>query len=368
MKDPRYERLGKLLVNYSLGVRKGHILLIQGTPLAEPLVTEAYREALRVGAHPTTRVAFPALTETFYKTAKKHQLEFVSPVSEFEVENVDRFLSIWAEENTKSLTSVDPRKQAVRGAATGALFKRFMEREAAGEIKWCGTQFPCNAAAQDAEMSLSEYEDFVLRACLVHKTDPVAEWKRISRKQARIARLLNTKKKIRVVSKGTDLSMVVKGRTWINCDGTANMPDGEVFTTPLEDSVEGTIAFSFPAYYGGKEAHGVKLTFRKGKVVRARANRGQDFLEATIDTDEGARRVGEFAIGTNYAVQRFTKNTLFDEKIGGTIHLALGAALPESGGQNDSGIHWDIVNDMRDGGTIYADGRIIYKDGKFTIK
>jgi aminopeptidase len=206
----------------------------------------------------------------------------------------------------------------------------------------------------------------VLRACLVHKKDPIAAWKGVHRKQARLCKMLNQHKKIRIVAGDTDISMSVEGRTWINSDGKHNMPSGEIFTSPIEDTVEGKIRFSFPACYAGREVHDVRLVFKKGKVVEASASKGADFLEATLDADDGARYVGEIAVGTNYAVQKFTKNTLFDEKIGGTIHLAVGASYPDSGGKNKSAVHWDMVNDMRDGGKIYADGKVIYKDGEFT--
>ncbi len=368
MRDERYAKLAEVLVNYSVAVERKQLVQISGPTLAEPLMAEVYRAVLKAGGHPTTRPYFPGLSEIFYAGAKKHHLEYVSPLAKFETETVDRFITIWGDENTKSLSNVDPEKQKLRSRSNRGLFTRFLERESAGEIRWVGTQFPCNASAQDAEMSLSDYEDFVLNACLVNLKDPIAAWRKIHNKQKKICNRLNKTKTIRVVAKNTDLKMKVAGRKWINCDGQANMPDGEIFTGPIEDSVEGKIAFSFPACYSGREVHGVRLTFKKGKVVKASADKGEDFLHAMLDTDEGARRVGEFAIGTNYNVQKFTKNTLFDEKIGGTIHMALGASLPESGGVNESGIHWDIVNDLRGGGTIYADGKVIHKDGKFVTK
>lgn len=367
MRDQRYEKLAKVLVDYSVEVERGDLVEINGMAITEPLLKEVYREVLEAGGHPFTRVRIPGLTEIYLKNARRHQIKYVSPVLKFEAEEIDKSITIWADENTKSLANVDPKKQAARSAATRPLFMRFMEREAEGSLKWVGTQFPCHASAQDAEMSLEEYEDFVLRACLVHRKDPVAAWKRVHSKQAKICRTLNTKKRIRVVAKGTDLSMSVAGRTWINCDGKANMPDGEIFTGPIEDSVEGTVAFSFPGFYYGREAAGIRLTFKKGRVTKATASKNEGFLRAMLDTDEGARRIGEFAIGTNAAIQRFTRNTLFDEKIGGTIHMALGASPRESGGVNESGVHWDIVNDMRDGGKIYADGKLIYKDGEFRV-
>jgi aminopeptidase len=368
VKDPRYEKLANVLVHYCLDVGKGDLFQINATPLAEPLVTEVYREALAAGAHPFTRVGLPSLTEVFFTTAKKHQLTHVSPITEFTVEKVDKLLSIRAQENTKAMAGVDPKKQAMSQAAQRNIFERFMERSAARELDWCGTQYPCNASAQDAEMSLSEYEDFVLKACLVHRKNPVAAWKKVHREQAKLCKFLDQRKTLRVVAPGTDVTMRIDGRKWINSDGKKNMPSGEIFTSPLEDSVEGTIAFSFPACYLGLEVHDVRLTFKKGKVVKATAGKGKDLLLAKLDIDEGARFVGEMAVGTNYAIQKFTKNTLFDEKIGGTIHMALGASYPDTGGKNKSSIHWDMVNDMRDGGKIYADGKLIYKDGRFTIE
>ncbi len=367
MTDPRYEKLAKVLVDYCLDVQKKDLVLIRAGLPAAPLVREVYREVLEAGGHPITRVALPGATEIFFEHAKKAQLEFVSPIAEHEIDKIDKLLAIRGTENTKSLTNVDPAKQTTVARAQSGLRQRYQDRVAAGEISWCVTQFPCNASAQDAEMSLEDYEDFVLRACLVHKKDPVAAWKGIRRRQAKFCRYLNDVRKIRIVKEGTDISMRVAGRTWINSDGRNNMPSGEIFTGPIEDSVEGTIAFTFPACYGGREVHDVRLTFKKGKVVKATASKGEDFLHAMLDTDEGARFVGEIAVGTNYAVEKFTKNTLFDEKIGGTIHMAVGSSYPKSGGKNKSAIHWDMVADMRDGGKIYADGKIIYKDGQFTL-
>lgn len=367
MRDTRYAKLASILVEYSVEVARGDLVEISGIPATEPLLREVYRAVLEAGGHPYTRVRLPGLSEVYLKNAAKHQIEYVSPILEFAVERIDKSITIWADENTKALSNVDPKKQSARSAAVRPLFTRTLEREAAGELQWVGTQFPCHASAQDAEMSLDEYEDFVLRACLVHLKDPIAAWKRVHSRQEKISRFLNTKKNIRVVAEGTDLAMNVAGRKWINCDGKANMPDGEIFTGPIEDSAEGVISFSYPGFYYGREADGIKLTFRKGKVTKATATRNEDFLKAMLDTDDGARRIGEFAIGTNAAIQKFTRNTLFDEKIGGTMHMALGASPRESGGVNESGVHWDIVNDMRRGGKIYTDGKLIYKDGQFRI-
>ncbi len=366
MTDPRYVKLAEVLVDYCLEVEKGDLVQINSTPIAAPLLREVYRRALAAGGHPFMRLSLPGLDEIFYSEAKKHQLTHVSPLAEFTIDTIDKLLNIRASSNTKTLANIDPQRMAIARAAHSEISDKFMSRSAAGELDWCGTQFPCDASAQDAEMSLSEYEDFVLKACLVHKKDPVAAWKSVRRKQAKICKMLDQCKKLRIVAKGTDISMSVEGRKWINSDGRHNMPSGEIFTGPIENSVEGKIAFSFPACYGGREAYGVTIEFKKGKAVKARADKGDDFLNASLDTDAGGRFVGEIAVGTNYSIQKFTKNTLFDEKIGGTIHMALGASYPDTGGKNKSGIHWDMVNDMRDGGTIYADGKVIYKDGKFT--
>jgi aminopeptidase len=364
--DPRFTKLARVLVHYCLDVEKGDLFVIRATPVATPLLTEVYRAALEAGAYPSVQLSLPRTQEAFYELAKKHQLEFVSPVAAFEMEKIDKVLVIRAAENTKSLTNADPTKQAAAGKASGSLSRRMQERAAKGDMRWSLTQYPCNASAQDAEMSLEEYEDFVFRACLVHLDDPGAAWKALHKRQAGLCAFLGKRKTIRVVKGGTDLTVRVAGRTWINSDGKTNMPSGEVYTGPIEDSVEGTIAFSFPAVRDGREVHGVRLTFEKGKVIRASATKGEDYLHAMLDTDDGARRLGEFAFGTNDSVQRFTKNTLFDEKIGGTIHVALGAAYPTSGGLNKSSIHWDMILDMRDGGEVHADGKVIYRNGKFT--
>jgi aminopeptidase len=242
-----------------------------------------------------------------------------------------------------------------------------MKRAAEGSLKWVGTQFPSMACAQDAEMSLAEYEDFVFCAGLIDKPDPVAAWKQVSKRQQKLVDHLNGKNDLHVVAaNGTDVRMSVAGRRWINCDGHENFPDGEVFSGPVLDSVNGRIHFSFPAVHHGREVQDVKLTFRDGKVVDASASKGEDFLISMLEMDEGSRFLGECAIGTNYDITQYTRNTLFDEKIGGTCHFALGAGYPESGNTNQSGLHWDMVVDLRPGGFIEIDGEKINVDGQFT--
>lgn len=243
-----------------------------------------------------------------------------------------------------------------------------MTRAAEGTLRWNGTQFPTQAAAQDAEMSLAEYEDFVFGAGMLNHPDPVGAWKRLSERQQRLVDLLNGKKDYHVVAaNGTDVRLSIAGQTWVNCDGHENFPDGEVFSGPVLDSVNGQINFSFPAVHLGREVQDVKLTFRDGKVVDAQASKGLEFLIAMLDMDSGSRFLGECAIGTNYSITQYTRNTLFDEKIGGTVHFALGSGYPETGNKNESGLHWDMVVDLRTGGYVEVDGQKISVDGEFTV-
>ncbi len=367
MADLRVKKLANLLVNYSLKIKKGDYLLIEGFDICSPLIKEVYREAMRNGANVETDIRLEGLSEVFYKEANDEQLEFVSPYLKFSTEKYDSVLTLWGGYNEKALSNIDPDKMKIRRAAMREISVRFGERIAKGELRWCGTQFPTHSSAQEGNMSLEEYEDFVYDSMLLNKDNPTAEWEKISKEQEKICKYLDTKKTLHIKSKDTDLRMSIEGRKWINCDGKENFPDGEVFTTPIEDSVEGYIRYTFPAIYGGREVEDITLEFKKGKVVKASAAKGEDFLIAMLDTDEGSRRLGEIAIGTNYGIQKFTKNILFDEKIGGTVHAAIGDGPKETGSQNESGVHWDMICDMKNGGEIYADSELIYKDGKFVI-
>ena len=367
MRDPRLEKLAQVLVNYSVGVKKGQSVRISGSPVAQPLVIELYREVLNAGAHPIVRLTPDELGEIFYKTASEEQLRYFSPIALYEIEQVDCTIGIWADENTKALTNCDPKKIGISQAARRPYMEIFLKRAAEGQLHWTGTQYPTQASAQDAEMSLAEYEDFVFRAGLLDRPDPVAAWRRVSERQQRLVDLLNGKSDYHVVAaNGTDVRLSVAGRRWINCDGHENFPDGEVFTGPVLDSVNGVIQFSFPAVHHGREVQDARLTFKDGKVVDASASKGEDFLVSMLDTDAGSRFLGECAIGTNYQIRRYTRNTLFDEKIGGTVHFAVGAGYPETGNTNQSGLHWDMVVDLRQGGYVEIDGEKINVDGKFT--
>ncbi|MBM3450884.1 MAG: aminopeptidase [Armatimonadetes bacterium] len=365
--DPRIEKLANVLVQYSLEVKPGQLVRISGNAVAQPLILAAYRAVLRDGAHPVVRATVDGLDEAFYREANEEQLRFVPELQRKEIEAVDATLGIWAETNTRALTSVDPARRRIRGDATRPLSQRLLARAAEGTLRWVGTQYPTHAHAQEADMSLDEYANFVYGAGHLDDPDPIATWRRIHAEQERIVARLNQCRELRVVGPDTDLTVSVAGRTWINCAGDSNFPDGEVFTAPDETSTRGHIRFSFPAIYGGREVSDVRLVFESGRVVKAEAAKGEDFLRQMLAMDDGAKVLGEFAIGTNYDIQRFTKNILFDEKIGGTVHMALGSSYPESGGKNTSGLHWDMICDLRDGGEICADGEVIHKDGKFLI-
>ncbi|MBN1456837.1 MAG: aminopeptidase [Sedimentisphaerales bacterium] len=366
MTDPRLKKLAQVIVNYSVSLKKGEIVLIKSPSVAEPLVKELYTAAIQAGAHPHVHLIPDDLTEILLKHGSNKQLEYLSPILMHDVETIHAQIGLWAETNTKALSNTDAAKHAKLSAARQPYMERFMERTAKNQLRWNGTLFPTNASAQDAGMSLTEYEDFVFNAGRLNEDDPVSIWKGIEKKQNEAVKILNGKKNVHLqANNGTDLEFSIEGRKWINCCGTHNFPDGEIFTCPIEDSVNGSINFSFPACHMGHQCKNVKLVFENGKVIKASAESGEEFLLKMIDQDPGARFVGEFAIGTNYNIQQFTCNTLFDEKIGGTVHLALGASLPEAGGVNKSGLHWDMVCDLRDGGSISVDDKIIHQNGKF---
>ena len=363
MVDPRIGKLAKLCVQYSVEVKPKEKVLIQGTDLAFPLINEIYKECLLCESYPEI---IPRLDVdyTYYKHAKEHQLRFVSPFQKFILENIDVSIGIFCDPSPKRLSNIDPAKIKVRRASQRELTEIYLKRMAEGKFRWTGLPFPVAAQAQEAAMSLAEYEDFVYNSCLVDKEDPIAEWKRIHREQVNICDFLNQVSELRIVGEDTDLTLSVKGRKWVNCSGKKNMPDGEVFTGPIENSTNGTIRFTFPGIFSAREVEDITLTFKEGKVVKAKAAKGDELLQELLKID-GADRIGEFAIGTNYGITQFTKSMLFDEKMGGTIHMALGLSIPESGGLNKSALHWDILKDMKKEGEIYADSTLFYKNGEF---
>jgi aminopeptidase len=364
--DPRVERLATLLVDYSLGLSEGDVLRINSSEAAAPLILELQRAAIARGAHAYPNVALDGLAELLVAEGSKAQREFVSDLALREVDGLDAEVTIWSESNTKSFSRADPEARGQVYAAERALVNRRWERIGRGEMRWVGTLMPTNAHAQDAEMSLREYEDFVYRACHVHgDEDPVAHWRSVSEELAARAAEFEGTREIRIVGPDTDLRLGVAGRSWQGSYGTHNMPDGEVFTSPVETDTEGEIRFTLPAVFYGREVEDIRLRFEGGRVTGAEAESGADYLEALLDTDDGSRILGEFAFGLNYEIDRWTRNILFDEKIGGTVHLALGSSFEDCGGKNASALHWDIICDLRKEGEIYADGELVWRAGQF---
>lgn len=367
MPDPRIDKLAQVLTHYSLGIRHNDLVRIAGPAVAAPLIRSVFRQTLALGAHPYVRVGLDGLEEIFYKDASEDQLRFISDLDRMEFEHPTAMLAIQGRVNTRDLTNVDPHRISRRRAAMRAIQQRYLERAARGELRWCLTQYPTHAEAQEAEMSLTEYEDFVFAAGMLDREDPVAAWEQVRQKQAQIATALGQRAQLRVNGPDIDLQLSVAGRTWISASGESNFPDGEVFTGPVEDSVNGRVRFTFPAVYQGREVQGVELVFEQGRVVQARAAKGEELLHAMLEIDPGARFLGEFAFGLNYSITRFTRNILFDEKIGGTLHMALGTGYPETGSKNTSGLHWDMIADLRNSTEVFADGELIYRDGRFRI-
>lgn len=367
MPDPRITKLADTLVTYSLNIQPGEFVVINTQPSAAPLLQELYRAILQAGAHPSTNITMPGLTRLKLKHGSDDQLRWISPFDRLGNEQADVRISIDATTNTRELSGIDPARQAVYQGARRALMGTMMQRSASGALRWCVTLFPTDALAQDANMSLPDYEDFVYDTCFLNDADPVAKWRALHAEQERLIKFLDGKREVRLVGDGTDLTLGIAGRRFINCAGDSNFPDGEFFTGPEESNVNGTVRFSFPAVFGGREVEDVRLTFAEGRVVQASAKSGQDYLDQMLNLDEGARRLGEFAFGNNPNVRQYTKNILFDEKMGGTVHMALGASYPETGGINESALHWDMVCDLREGSEVYVDGVLFAKDGKFVI-
>ncbi len=365
--DPRIEKLADLLVSYSVSVKPGDLVLVRVMPASERAGLAVYRQVLVAGGYPVMQIVSEEASEVFYKYASDEQLDWLNPLEEWLINTVDVRITLAATENSRALTNIDPARMARARKANTPLTQIFMDRQASGALRWVGTRYPTQSAAQDAEMSLSEYEDFVFTACMVHLDDPVAYWSAKSAEQQRLVNWLRGKDRVEVRGENIDLKLSIKGRTFINADGKKNMPDGEIFTGPVEDSVDGWVRFTYPAIYGGREVNGVELRFENGRVTEAKAQKGAEFLISVLDTDGGARYLGEFAIGTNEAIQKFTRSILFDEKIGGTVHMAVGAGYPDTGSRNQSAVHWDMICDMRSGGEIIVDGELFYKNGQFMV-
>jgi aminopeptidase len=368
MFDDLAPKLAKVLTESAQPVQPGNFALVIGPSEAEPLLVALYEAVLRRGGHPYVIVQLPSLQEIFYRLASDEQLDFLNPVSLAGIEHADLIYFVYSPTNTRQLSQVDPARSQRAQQAMMPLVEREVARAKSGAMRWNISPWPSQGAAQEANMGLVDYTEFIYRACALDQPDPVAHWQGVRARQDRLVTWLADKQHAQIRGPGIDLSFDFGGRTWVNSWGDQNFPSGEIFTGPIEDSVNGRVAFSYPTIYNGHRCEGVELTIENGVVVEASAAMGEAFLLSQLELDEGARRVGEFAIGTNQGVQQITGHTLFDEKIGGTIHLALGRSLPESGGVNQSLLHWDMVHGMQDGGEIVIDGELFYQSGRFLIE
>ena len=347
------DAFARLLCDWCLEVREGQQVMLVSTTLAEPLIVALHDAVLGRGAWPLVRIMPPSIEERFYAHAADVQFDSFPPLELTEVETVDGWLRVLAPANTRALAAVEPDRIARVARARAQITEARLRR------RWCGTIWPTPALAQDAGMGELEYTTFVGRALFLDRPDPVAAWRDLRAQQEALVQRLSAAGEISIEADGTDLRLRVDGRRWINSDGKRNMPSGEVFTGPLEDSAEGTIRFTVRSTSRGVDVEGAELRFARGEVVAARADRGDEYLRSALDTDPGARRLGELGIGTNAGIDRPTGSTLLDEKIAGTVHLALGRSYPETGGTNASALHWDLVCDLRDGGRLMADGEPI---------
>ena len=357
--DSRVQNLAKTLVHYSLEVQSGQVVEVSGVSVAEPLFVAIYEELIKAGAFPELQMQPDAVQEIFFQEGCDAHFDTLTAYKKASAEHMDATIRVIASENTRALSGVDPQKQARLTKALRPWKDVLLKKP------WVLTLFPCPAFAQDAEMSLHDFEEFVYHATFSDETNPISCWRELALMQDALIRKLEGAEEVRIVGQDTDITMSVKDRLFINSAGTRNMPSGEIFTSPIENSAEGVIKYDYPVCNGGREIEGIRLVFRKGEVVEATAEKNEAYLLEMLDMDPGARRLGELGIGTNRNIQRFIKNILFDEKIGGSIHLAVGASYAEAGGKNESALHWDMIKDLRLGGAIYVDGRLFQKDGVF---
>ena len=360
MRDERLEKLARVLVDYSVEAREGDQVVVFGEVGAEPLVKALYTRLLQVGAVPVLQLQLPGMQELFFEHAREIHYGKIPSIRRFVAEEADAEIGIRAPSNTRALASVDPGKQRALAGLNKPLSEIMLEKN-----RWVLTLFPTAALAQEASMGLAEYEQFAFEAMGLNADDPVHYWQEKSREQERLKERLEAAREVRIVGPETDVTMSVEGRKFVNSAGRRNMPCGEVFTGPVEDSVNGHVYFGVPAAIGGREVAGARLRFEDGKVVESSAEKGEEYLMSLLETDAGARYLGELGIGTNYGIKQASGNVLFDEKLGGTVHLAIGRSYKETGGKNDSSVHTDLVSDLRDGGELYLDGELIQKNGRF---
>jgi len=367
MSDTRVEKLAQILVDHSAQIKSGDRVAIEATTAAEPLVQALYSTILDRGGHPHLLLDLPDQDEILFAHGSEAQLDFPQTFRKLAYEQFESRIRIHSSTNPRALSSVDPARQKRRQKALAPILEAQMRRGADRSFKWVTTLFPTEGLATEAGMSLKDFEDFVYHACHADVTDPVSIWKKAEVDQKAIIDRLEGHNLVSLHGPNVDLSLSIKGRKFLNGAGLNNMPDGEIYTGPVEDSLNGWVRFSYPAIYSGVMVEGVELTFSNGKVSHVQAAKNQPFLLEMIESDPGARYVGEFAIGTNYDIDRFSRNILFDEKLGGSFHMALGAGYPETGSQNKSIIHWDMICGMKEDSKISVDGQTVYQNGKFTF-
>jgi len=372
MRDSRLNKWAELLIHYSLEIQTGQSVLIQGDIGALPLVEACYEKCLHAGAHTECLLIHDKLNEYFLKKASEIQLQMTPQLKQYAVEQFDRFLFIYAPSNLQSSTNVPLQRQIHASKANQPIMKAILNRKANGDIRWCRTHYPTAAAAQNASMGTAEFEEFVFRAGFLHHEKPIESWKTLGKVHQKTIDYLSEKEELHFKnSNGTDLHVNISGMKWANLCGTINFPDGEIYTGPNlnapDGGVNGIVKYDFPTIYRGVEVDGIELVFERGAVVKAKASRNEAFLRHMIEQDPGAKYVGEIAIGTNYCVHSGVKDILFDEKIGGTFHTALGMGYPETGNHNQSALHWDLVCDLRKEGVIFADKEKIFENGKFLL-
>ncbi|MFN8374869.1 MAG: aminopeptidase [Anaerolineae bacterium] len=367
MNDPRLQKLADLLVNYSVRVQPGEWVGILGDVLALPALREIFTAVVRAGGNPALMLSDDTMNRTFLREASDDQLAWLDPSQSLYYNEGDVYIRIGGVPNTRAMTKIDAKKTQKVAAARRPWLETRMRRAAEKKMKWVGAWYPNDASAQEANMSLEDYADFVFSAMFCDKDDPVAEWSKVQKVQDEKIVWLNGKKRVELKGPNIDLKLSIEGRTFINACGERNMPDGEIFTGPVENSANGWVRFSYPSIVAGRAVEGIEIKFVDGKVVEASSKTNQDLLYAQLDTDAGSRYLGEFAIGTNFGIQQFTGNILFDEKIGGTVHMAVGAGYPDTGSVNKSAVHWDMICDMRTDSELRVDGDLFYKNGQFVV-
>jgi len=367
MIDARVEKMAEVITGYCTGVRPGDKVAIRGGTLAVPIIRALYAEVVRAGAYPLPLLGVEGARHALFEHGSDEQIQFIHDPMRRIFETYDVIINVDAAANTKAGSRLPREKVALAQRATTEILQTVLSRYEKGELRWIETIYPTQAYAQDASMSLDQYERFLFGACLPDMSDPVAYWKNLSAQQQKAVDWLQGKKRIRVEGAGVDLRMEITGRPFVNCDGKANLPDGEIYTCPVEDSIEGYVKVSYPSVYNGTEVRVVELRIERGRVSEAKAEKGEAYLLEMLGLDQGARQVGELAIGTNEGITEATGNTLLDEKIGGSFHIALGASAPDAGGSNGSALHWDLVTDLKAGGRISADGEVFYEGGKLLL-